>query len=136
MLPERATDRLSAFDPELATRLAPTRHRVPRVRLPKGLKVTGKLSSEVVERVVSTKSGRARLCYEKALKHDRKLKGRVAVTLLIGRNGQLATNSASGDAGLEKVAACIKRSFFGTQFPAPKTGTVSVFFTIEFVPHG
>jgi hypothetical protein len=97
--------------------------------------VTGALPHEVIERVVRRNYGRFRACYEKGLRRNPKLEGRVAVRFVIGLDGRV-TNAKKGESDIPDAAvvSCIVAGFTTLQFPAPGGGPVSVVYPIRFAP--
>jgi len=108
----------------------------PQVRMG-ATSVSGRISPEVIQRIVRQNFGRFRLCYESALGSNPSLQGRVAVRFLISRTGSV---TSVGDGGSElpdpNVVSCVVRAFYGLQFPEPEGGTVTVVFPIMFSPGG
>jgi TPR repeat protein len=97
--------------------------------------ISGKLSSEAVQRVVRQNFGRFRLCYENGLKTNPSLKGKVTVRFTIGRDGTVA-NPGPGPSDLSDAAvvSCVVRSFSFLTFPAPESGAATVDYPITFAP--
>lgn len=93
---------------------------------------SGGLPPEVIQRVVRQSNGRFRMCYESALRSDPKLKGRVAVSFAISRDGSVSGVSASGDLP-SKVNSCIAGAFRTLSFPKPDS-VVRVTYPIQFSP--
>ncbi len=109
--------------------------KAPKIR-PQGVTVTsGRLPSEVIQRVVRQNYGQFRMCYENGLRGNPNLTGRVAVRFVIGSDGSVANASNGGsdlpDAG---VVSCVVRGFYSLGFPAPDTGIVTVVYPIMFSP--
>ena len=95
----------------------------------------GHLPSDVIQRIVRQNSGRYRFCYEKALRANPTLSGRVSVKFLIGRDGSVGFAADAGsdlpDAG---VRQCVVSSFTALSFPAPDSGIVTVTYPLMFTP--
>jgi hypothetical protein len=100
-----------------------------------GVTASGRLPPEVIQRIVRQSSGRFRLCYENGLRSSPGLRGRVAVSFVIGRDGAVSHVGDGGsdlpDAG---VIACVVRSFYGLSFPQPESGVVTVRYPLAFEP--
>jgi outer membrane biosynthesis protein TonB len=81
------------------------------------------------------KGGQARGCYNRALRLNPTLKGRVMVAVTIGAQGQVCsanvTENALGDAS---VASCVTQRFRSGTFPPPKGGCVNTQVPLNFVP--
>lgn len=96
---------------------------------------SGRLPSEVIQRVVRQNFGRFRACYEAGLRNNPNLAGRVAVNFVIGRDGSVGqANSGGSDLPDGGVVSCVVRSFYGLSFPAPESGIVTVSYPIAFSP--
>jgi len=100
-----------------------------------GISASGKLPSEVIQRIVRQNFGRYRFCYEQGLRTNPNLAGRVAVKFVIGRDGAVSQVSNGGsDMPDGNVTSCVVRSFYGLSFPAPENGIVTVTYPIMFQP--
>jgi hypothetical protein len=97
--------------------------------------VTGRLPSEVIQRIVRQNFGRFRLCYENGLRNNPNLTGRVAVRFVIGRDGAVSSVGNGGsDMPDSNVVSCVARAFYGLSFPQPEDGIVTVVYPIMFTP--
>jgi hypothetical protein len=95
----------------------------------------GRLPAEVIQRIVRLNDGRYRNCYEKALRGDPGLSGRVTVKFMIDRHGAVAFAADGGsDIPDQGVRECVVRSFAALSFPEPQDGTVTVVYPIVFNP--
>jgi hypothetical protein len=95
--------------------------------------VNGSLPPEVIQRVMRTNTGRARLCYEQGLRSNPSLHGGVKVRFVIGTSGSVTSTSNSGsDMPDPSVVSCVIRSVSGIQFPAPSGGIVTVVYPYSF----
>jgi hypothetical protein len=94
--------------------------------------VSGGLPAEVIQRVVRQGFGAYRGCYERGLKSDPNLAGRVSVSFTIGRNGSVSSVSAAGDLP-SAVKSCVAGAFRGLSFPKPESA-VKVTYPIVFAP--
>ncbi len=96
--------------------------------------VSGRLPSAVVRRVVRSRTGRFRLCYETGLRTNPSLAGTVRVHFVISSNGSVGSLTVRGVMGDSTMVACVKRAFATMAFPQPEAGTVTVRQTIRFGP--
>ena len=110
------------------------RARPPQVRMGATM-VSGRLPPEVIQRIVRQSFGRFRLCYERGLRVNPNLQGRVSVRFVIGRDGTVA-NVQNGGSDLPdaSVVSCVTRAFHGLTFPQPEGGIVTVTYPILFTP--
>ncbi len=97
--------------------------------------VNGRLPPEAIQRIVRQSFGRFRFCYQKGLRKNPALEGRVTVKFLVDRSGAVAT-SADGGSSLPDpgVVDCVVRAFDNLSFPAPEGGMVTVVYPIVLVP--
>jgi hypothetical protein len=106
----------------------------PQVRMG-AVSVSGRLPPEVIQRIVRQNFGRFRLCYEKGLRRNPNLQGRVAVRFVIGRDGA-TSNIGNGGSDLPDygVVRCVIGEFFNLEFPQPQGGIVTVVYPVMFSP--
>ncbi len=106
----------------------------PRVRAGAAT-VTGRLPTEVVQRILRQNFGRFRRCYEQGLARNPNLTGRIAARFQIGRDG-VASNvgSSGGDLPDAEVTSCVLSAFNGLSFPQPEGGLVTVVYPMLFEP--
>jgi Ca-activated chloride channel family protein len=106
----------------------------PRVRMG-ATSVSGRLPPEVIQRIVRQDFGRFRLCYERGLRANPALAGRVTTSFVIDRQGSVSTVADGGsDLPDREVVGCVVRSFSGLSFPQPEGGIVTVRYPILFSP--
>jgi len=96
--------------------------------------VTGRLPSDVIQRIVRQNFGRFRNCYEMGLRSNPNLEGRVTARFVIGRDGAVSNVSAGGDLPDAQVRSCVASAFYGLSFPAPDNGIVTVSYPIMLTP--
>lgn len=87
-----------------------------------------------LQSALGAKGGQARGCYERALRINPTLEGRLMVSARVGAQGQMCsanvTQNSLGDPG---VASCITQMFRSGKFPAPAGGCVDVNVPLNFV---
>lgn len=97
--------------------------------------VSGRLPSEVIQRVVRQNYGRFRQCYEMGLRTNPNLTGRVTARFVIGRDGAVTNvSNGGGDLPDSTVTSCVISAFYGLSFPSPDNGIVTVTYPIMLVP--
>lgn len=106
----------------------------PRVRIGDGVKLSGRLPQDVIQRIVRQNFGRFRNCYEMGLRTNPNLSGRVAARFVIGRDGAVSNVSAGGDLPDAQVKSCVASAFYGLSFPTPENGIVTVTYPIMLTP--
>jgi len=81
------------------------------------------------------RAGQARGCYERALRTNATLKGRLVVNVRLGPQGQVCSASVgSNGLGDPAVAACVAQMFRSGKYPAPEGGCVDTAVPMNFVP--
>jgi hypothetical protein len=88
----------------------------------------GGLSREEVERVIKSRSGLIRACYQRELDKTRGLSGKLSVTFTIGADGTVkAARVDPGKSSLRnaEVESCVKRQIQKLRFPAKGGGVVN-----------
>ncbi len=93
--------------------------------------VSGRLPPEVIRRIVQRHMGAIRTCYSDGLRKNPDLSGKVNVSFVIGRDGDV-TSAKSTDYTLPDAAvrACIVKVFRTMTFPQPEGGIVTVHYPI------
>ena len=91
----------------------------------------GRLPPEVIKRIVRQNMGRFRACYEDGLARNPSLAGRVAITFMIDRDGEVVSALDAGSTLPDKdVIECIARAYKTLSFPSPN-GVVAVTYPLE-----
>jgi hypothetical protein len=98
--------------------------------------VVGALAPELIRRIVRTRFGQLRFCYEKGLKANPSLAGRLSVKFVIGADGAVPTAQDSGSTLSDAaVVSCMVGVFKQMQFPKPQGGGIVVItYPIVFDP--
>lgn len=98
--------------------------------------VNGRLTPEVIKRIVRQQIVRFRHCYENGLKNNPTLAGEVKVRFVIGKDGAVvATANADSDLPDAGVTACVAGIYKSLSFPQPEGGgVVVVVYPIRFAP--
>ncbi|PIE65734.1 MAG: hypothetical protein CSA24_02130 [Deltaproteobacteria bacterium] len=87
---------------------------------------TGQIDKQAVARVFSRRKGAIKHCYEKALKTNPNLRGKVTIRFTIGPAGRITNISAgSNSTGDPSVAQCIISKVRGWRFEPPSGGSVT-----------
>lgn len=97
-----------------------------------GEKETGKLPAADLNKVFRLSKGAMRKCYERQLKGNPSLRGRVRLSVKINSSGKVSSASASGLSG--KVHSCMVREAKLMRFPKPVGGAVRVSKPYNFKP--
>jgi hypothetical protein len=114
-----ALARLRAPDGELRE-LRPVERRVEAGSEP----VDGALTSRQIDRVIKSRAGVLRACYEKQLAKQPELAGKVTVAFTIAKDGAVAKAEIDREASTlhdDMVEACVLRQFGKLRFPAAST---------------
>ncbi len=98
---------------------------------------TGVLDSSAIAKVVSRRKGAIKSCYEKQLKRNPKLAGKVKVQFTILQSGRVSNARVLEDTtGDPAVGKCIVSGMQRWRFPKPDGGDVTVAFPFVFAPSG
>ena len=99
--------------------------------------VDGSLDSESIARVVRSRMRMVQDCYERELKRDPSLTGKIEIEFTIGEDGAVAeARVATNKMGSDEVAQCIVSRIQRWRFPKPQGGSVTVNFPFIFAPAG
>jgi TonB family protein len=80
--------------------------------------------------------GGIRSCYERALRNNPTLSGRLEVRFTIGTSGRVTSASSSGLSAAPEVGSCVVSRVRGLVFPTPEGGSVDFSFPFNFSPGG
>jgi TonB family protein len=95
--------------------------------------VDGALDPALVSKEVRARIGAVKACYERALKRNPSLSGKVKVRWTITAAGTVSGVDISDDSmGDSEVSSCIKQLVARWRFPAPSGGSVEVEFPFVF----
>src|SRR3954452_5642240 len=95
--------------------------------------VDGELDPAMVAKEVRTRLGAIKACYERALKRNPNLSGKVVIHWTITAAGTVSGTDVEQDTlGDSEVANCIKSLVSRWRFPAPAGGSVDVSFPFVF----
>jgi hypothetical protein len=84
---------------------------------------------------LSGAAGSVRGCYERALRQNQMLQGKLVVAVKVGPHGQACGASLASDTlGDPAVASCVLQKFRSGTFPPPIGGCVDVQVPISFMP--
>ncbi|MCC6808435.1 MAG: energy transducer TonB [Deltaproteobacteria bacterium] len=97
--------------------------------------VDGALDPQDIARVVKTRMAAIKECYERELKRNPKLAGKVVVRFTIDEEGRVTQASIEENTlGEKAVGACIVSRFERFRFPKPEGGAVPVAYPFIFAP--
>ena len=97
--------------------------------------VDGALDSEAVAKVVQGRKRMVQDCYERELKRDPTLQGKIEIEFTIGEDGRVVdAKVASNRMGSAAVGECIVSRLRAWRFPKPNGGSVTVNFPFIFTP--
>lgn len=101
------------------------------------ISASGSLDSGAIASVVKSKISGIKYCYEKELKNNPKLAGKVIVNFTIGETGEVtAYKVESSTINNGEVEQCILRMVRRWKFPPPSGGTVNVSYPFIFTAQG
>ncbi|MDP3278275.1 MAG: AgmX/PglI C-terminal domain-containing protein [Deltaproteobacteria bacterium] len=97
----------------------------------------GTLDASRVAGILRSNIGGIRSCYERALRNNPTLSGRLEIRFTIGTSGRVTgTPSTSGLSAAPEVGSCIASRVRSLVFPAPNGGAVDFNFPFSFAPGG
>ena len=100
-----------------------------------GGRISGALAGEVIRGVVKRNISGVKYCYEKELKRNPKLSGKIVVLFTIGTDGRvIRARIQSTTMHNENVESCILRMVRRWRFPRPEKGSVTVSYPFIFTP--
>ena len=93
--------------------------------------INGRIPPAIIQRIVRQHFPSFRACYERGLRQDPSLAGRVAIKFVIGSNGTV-TLAADGGSDIPNVdvISCDMRVFKSLIFPKPERGIVTVVYPL------
>lgn len=95
----------------------------------------GSIPAADLQKVFRKYSGQTQKCYERALKKNPNLAGRVLLELTIGRDGSVVSVNAQGDTlRSNQVNSCLEKLARGWSFPSPSGGAAKVRKPYTFSP--
>jgi TonB family protein len=101
------------------------------------ISASGSLDSAAIASVVKSKISGIKYCYEKELKNNPKLAGKVVVNFTIGETGEVTRYEVeSSSINNTEVEQCILRMVRRWKFPPPSGGTVEVSYPFIFTAQG
>jgi outer membrane biosynthesis protein TonB len=116
-----------------STGVGPAEKKVSGVVKSEAPAVDGQLDPGVVSKEVRTRLGAIKACYERALKRNPTLSGKVVVHWTITAAGTVSGIDVENDTmGDNEVSSCIKSLIARWRFPAPAGGSVEVSFPFVF----
>ena len=97
--------------------------------------VDGDLDPNAVAKYVKARMASIKECYERELKRDPKLAGKLTISFTIETDGKISeTYVESNSMGNKNVANCITGRIRSWRFPKPKGGSVTVAYPFIFSP--
>jgi hypothetical protein len=112
----------------------PARRSVPTVMVSSAT-ASGPLPPEVIRRVVRAHFNKIRFCYDRALRSQPTLAGKLVMNFTIDpKGGTKGVSVADGTISDPDLRSCVIAAFTSMSFPEPKSGPVVVTYPIEFTP--
>jgi hypothetical protein len=117
-----------------ATRKSPTTARVAGTAIPGcSARCTGSVTADL-QSALRARAGAARSCYERALRQNETLQGRITVAVRVGAQGRACGASlVENSLGDPAVANCVVGILRSASLPAPNGGCVDVQVPMSFV---
>ncbi len=87
------------------------------------------------QQALAAKGGQARNCYQRALRQNSTLSGKMMVAITVSSTGQACSASITQDAlGDHTVSNCVVQMFRSGKYPAPQGGCVNAQVPLNFTP--
>lgn len=96
----------------------------------------GNIDAGRVAAIIRGQLGGIRSCYERALRNNPTLSGRLEVHFTIGSSGRVTSANGAGLPAAPEVGTCVASRIRGLVFPAPEGGSVEFSFPFTFTPGG
>jgi len=96
----------------------------------------GTVNADSVARLIRGQLGGIRSCYERELRQNPALSGRLDVNFTLGTSGRITSASTSGLSAAPRVGSCVTGRLRGLVFPVPAGGSVDFSFPFTFTPGG
>jgi hypothetical protein len=94
----------------------------------------GRVDTKLVKRVFNRYSSFMKKCYERALKRNPGLEGKVKLSVTVGKDGKVKKAKVGGSLNDATVAKCMKMEAQKMSFPNPEGGCVLVNKSYTFSP--
>jgi len=107
-----------------------------RKKRPSAVDGTGMLSPQEVAKVVNRRIGAIKGCYERALRRNPNLEGKITIRFTVSGSGQVTTARATMNELSPDVGSCIVGAFKRFRFPPPEGGTATFEYPFLFTPAG
>jgi hypothetical protein len=129
--------RMKGGDAEVRTGGAGTERKIKgqvRRRNPSAVDGTGVLSPQEVAKVVNRRLGAIKGCYERALRRDPSLEGKITIRFTVAGSGKVSAARATTNELTPDVGNCIVSAFKRFRFPQPDGGSLTVEYPFLFTP--
>jgi hypothetical protein len=95
---------------------------------------TGELDSKEVNRIIGQKMAAVKGCYERALRRDPNLKGKLVIRFTISGSGKVTSAEAIENDLTPEVGTCVADAFKRFRFPEPEGGSLTMESPFMFLP--
>ena len=93
----------------------------------------GRISSEKIEKVIVSKKFEIQLCYEAALRRNRKISGVMNWSWMLNTSGKISDiRLERSNITDDRMINCIRRKLSQWKFPRPRRGSVKIEFPFKF----
>lgn len=121
--------------PTLSVIEDPVKQTVNKNTTKKWLPASGTIDPKVARSFIKSNSNKVRACYERELKVNNLLQGKVTTSILINQDGTVANVKFISDSvGSQPMRQCIKQEIVSWRFPKPEGGRAEVQFPFKFEP--
>ena len=95
---------------------------------------TGALDPQDVNKIIGQRMGAVKGCYERALRRDPTLKGKLVIRFTISGSGKVTAARAVQNELTSEVGECVSEAFKRFRFPQPDGGTLTMESPFMFLP--
>jgi len=121
--------------PTLSVIEDPAKQSVKKNTVKKWLPASGTIDPKTARSFIKGNSNKVRACYERELKVNNLLQGKVTTSILINPDGSVANVKFISDSvGSQPMRQCIKQEIVSWRFPKPEGGRAEVQFPFKFEP--
>lgn len=99
----------------------------------RGIERLGTIDTQQVNSFLNARFSQVKACYERRLKMNAYLEGKLDLNITIGTSGRVAGIEVNGDTVRDsEMLDCVKHTIAGWQFPKPEGGRVVIAKTFNF----
>jgi hypothetical protein len=95
----------------------------------------GEVDKKLIEAVVEKNHLQLQVCFERALKRDRSIQGKMEWQWVLTTRGEIVDlNLVSSTIRSPQMTNCVKEKILSWRFPKPKKGSIEITYPFFFTP--